>query len=416
MHHIGLCPACKQGVRGIRQCHTHGVIVCEECDAVWTAPEPADDYAFPQQPDLPCPICSRSLWGEGTHWASEAEIAALGWSDRIAGQTERDEPVSSAGQRRLAALVVGEPDLTQPWVEAAADSDLWTLAGAERLPENWPEGETDAFLHTITERMAALSGDDVPVLLLPRDMTTDRDPEAEAAARGRLLLAAAEAGLHVLAEMPWGESPAAVGRLRDAVARRGHNLQPMAMWRDHPRTLALRGLISESGIGTPRRLTLAHSVARGQRPIGELLAEAIAATLWLLGSTAGSVRIASAVGDPNDVASSEPTGLVASLRLPHTIATLDVSTVLPHRQWIEIAGENGSLVCDDLFGPPAAQPARFWIHGGNINQPQSFEPVDQKRTTLEAFARSILLGQGLPDETVADAAALADRILAQRDG
>ena len=81
MYSIGECEICGTGPLGIRVCGRCGevVILCDECDAIWIDGQISGKPVFFEDPDLPCPGCSDSLWEPPAHWASLEEIEATEW-------------------------------------------------------------------------------------------------------------------------------------------------------------------------------------------------------------------------------------------------------------------------------------------------------------------------------------------------
>ncbi|TWU45402.1 hypothetical protein Q31b_05740 [Novipirellula aureliae] len=89
-HSIDYCPICGGGLCGVRICgldettpHPHGLIVCDECEAIWLEPDISSPYQYPDADDSRCPICSQPLWGNQSHWANEKEVEQLGWKGYI---------------------------------------------------------------------------------------------------------------------------------------------------------------------------------------------------------------------------------------------------------------------------------------------------------------------------------------------
>ncbi len=96
-HSIDYCPICGGGLCGIRICglsslpqaaarrgdSIHGLIVCDECEAIWLEPNISSDHAYPDPTNSICPICSQPLWGDNSRWANREDIAALGWSAAV---------------------------------------------------------------------------------------------------------------------------------------------------------------------------------------------------------------------------------------------------------------------------------------------------------------------------------------------
>ena len=101
-HSIDYCPICGGGLCGIRICglssdssvsdspvlgrrgdNIHGLIVCDECEAIWLDPNVSTDHLYPDPVHALCPVCRDPLWGDNSRWASHADIEALGWSDQV---------------------------------------------------------------------------------------------------------------------------------------------------------------------------------------------------------------------------------------------------------------------------------------------------------------------------------------------
>lgn len=135
-------------------------------------------------------------------------------------------------------------------------------------------------------------------------------------------------------------------------------------WNDHPRTAAIRDMVAQ--LGPVHRITMARS-----EPGGDERAMLRACLEFVLSFSPVAM-------EGGAVTSPRGRGLVATLELGEAdavVATIDVSSRLPSRQWVEIACEAGSIVCDDLFSPPRDQPSRFWIHGGEHEGSRTFDPV-----------------------------------------
>ena len=98
-HSIDFCPICGGGLCGVRICGVppnekktfaklendaaHGLIVCDECEAIWLSPDVTTDYQYADSEDARCPICLASLWSETSRWADQADIDLIGWSAAI---------------------------------------------------------------------------------------------------------------------------------------------------------------------------------------------------------------------------------------------------------------------------------------------------------------------------------------------
>ncbi len=87
-HSIDYCPICGGGLCGIRICglsdeHPHGLIVCDECEAIWTRPDVTSEHQYPDAEMQQCPICQNPLWGPQSRWATWDDCSELNWLDAI---------------------------------------------------------------------------------------------------------------------------------------------------------------------------------------------------------------------------------------------------------------------------------------------------------------------------------------------
>ncbi len=62
------------------QVEPHGLVVCDECEAIWLEPDVSTQHQYPDSEDAHCPICTAELWGPQSRWATEFDMALLGWS------------------------------------------------------------------------------------------------------------------------------------------------------------------------------------------------------------------------------------------------------------------------------------------------------------------------------------------------
>ncbi len=85
---LGQCPICEGGLCGIRICgidspHPHGLVVCDECEAIWRSPDLSSPHQYTDSVDARCPVCARELWGENSRWADWDDVVRLGWQSMI---------------------------------------------------------------------------------------------------------------------------------------------------------------------------------------------------------------------------------------------------------------------------------------------------------------------------------------------
>lgn len=82
------CPICGDGLCGIRICgidtnRPHGLLVCDECEAIWLQPDTSSEHRYGDPSSPRCPICEMPLWGEQSRWASLQDCRSLGWQEAI---------------------------------------------------------------------------------------------------------------------------------------------------------------------------------------------------------------------------------------------------------------------------------------------------------------------------------------------
>lgn len=96
---IDYCPVCGAGLLGLRICglgtnQPHGLVVCDECEAIWQQPSVSSKHQYADSLDARCPKCDDPLWGPQSRWASLEDLQTLGWCDAIDPNlnAQQDEP------------------------------------------------------------------------------------------------------------------------------------------------------------------------------------------------------------------------------------------------------------------------------------------------------------------------------------
>lgn len=81
MHYFGFCRLCGTGPLGLRKCGgcNSVVVLCDECDAVWTTADVTLPPQLTDDPTLPCPHCDASLVAAPSSWATREDIDATPW-------------------------------------------------------------------------------------------------------------------------------------------------------------------------------------------------------------------------------------------------------------------------------------------------------------------------------------------------
>jgi hypothetical protein len=94
IHSIDYCPLCGGGLCGIRICGLnspddvdapppHGLVICDECEAIWLEPDVTSDHQYPAAENACCPVCSLPIWSRHSRWAQREDIESLGWSAAV---------------------------------------------------------------------------------------------------------------------------------------------------------------------------------------------------------------------------------------------------------------------------------------------------------------------------------------------
>ena len=61
----------------------HGLVVCDECEAIWLEPDTTSEHQYPDPENAKCPVCGDHLWNGNNHWANRVEVAFLGYGSKI---------------------------------------------------------------------------------------------------------------------------------------------------------------------------------------------------------------------------------------------------------------------------------------------------------------------------------------------
>jgi xylose dehydrogenase (NAD/NADP) len=166
-----------------------------------------------------------------------------------------------------------------------------------------------------------------------------------------------EAGKHVLCEKPFSRRPEDVERAFDRAEAAGLVLSEGFMWRHHPQSGKLAQLVAEGAIGCLRLVRAAFSfqlAAVHGADDARFRPELDGGSLMDVGCyCVNAIRFLG--GEPERVQGEQAVGpsgvdvcFAATLRLPDDVlAHFDCGFVLPHRDEVEVVGEDGSLFVDD---------------------------------------------------------------------
>jgi len=234
---------------------------------------------------------------------------------------------------------------------------------------------------------------------------------------------ALEAGKHVLCEKPMSSHPAEVEEAFAASERTGFLLTEAFMYRHHPQTARLAGLVAEGAIGDLRLIRATFSYGLFDVDNIRLRTDVDGGALMDVGCYCISgARLLG--GEPESVfgrAYIGPTGtdwaFTGSLRFPgDVLALFDCATCLPERDELEAIGTEGSLFLDDPWH--CQNPVIELRRGGEVER-IAHEPANPYQLELEDLGNAIrngtqpLLGR---DDAVAQARVIAALRRSAADG
>jgi predicted dehydrogenase len=217
------------------------------------------------------------------------------------------------------------------------------------------------------------------------------------------VLAAADAGKHVLCEKPLALDAAEARAMVAHCQARGVVLMEAFMWRHQPRTAALRRLVAEGAIGTLRliRSSFSFPIDQGDWRLDRGRG---GGALWDVGCYGVSTARLFAGAEPEAiqaVARFGTTGvdlsLAAALRFPDgVLGQVDCSFEQPFRCVYELIGTRGVIEVPDAYLPPARPTARLRV--ADSVQDFVFDGHDQYAEMVDAFALAVAdAAHRLPD-------------------
>lgn len=214
---------------------------------------------------------------------------------------------------------------------------------------------------------------------------------------------AAEKGKHVLCEKPLAVSTAQTEEMWAACREHGVQLMDGVMWVHHPRSAEMLRLIREHQLGDIQRVTSAFSFRWDEIPEADLRLQrdlgggalldlgwyCVGAACWAFDETPH--RVFGTGRYHNDVDLSFSGLLWFS---GDRTSGFDCGFESEMRRWMEVAGTQASLVCDDFTRPWKVEKPRFWMHDktGKVSETVA-APVVQEACMIETFCRLINEGQ-----------------------
>jgi predicted dehydrogenase len=243
------------------------------------------------------------------------------------------------------------------------------------------------------------------------------------------VLAAADAGKHVLCEKPMALDAREARLMVEHCRRRGVLLMEAFMWRHQVRTREVRRLVRDGVIGDLRliRSSFSFPIEPGDWRLDPARG---GGALWDVGCYGVNTARLFAGGEPvQSLARARfgPSGvdltLTALLEFPGgLLAAIDCSFEQPYRCHYELVGTRGVLDVPDAYLPPLAGPpmARLRTIGSGSDSDADadrvkdlpFDPTGQYAAMVDAFAGSIAAGKLLdPAEDGLDQMIVLDQLL-----
>jgi predicted dehydrogenase len=239
---------------------------------------------------------------------------------------------------------------------------------------------------------------------------------------------AAEFGKHVLCEKPLAQSLADAQQMADACRAANRQLMDGVMWYHHERTAAMKAILNSGSLGALRHVASTFSFngladmqtnnirfqnELGGGVLGDVGWYCISAALWAFGDLPQRVQATARYDRGVDI------NLSAMLTFSNSrSASFHCGFDETWRKWFEVAGEFGSIVCDDFVNPWDAAKARFWVHDRQGQGTQHIHPhCNQEVRMVETFCDIIRSGRleprwpqiSLATQKVCDAVAEAAR-------
>ena len=190
-----------------------------------------------------------------------------------------------------------------------------------------------------------------------------------------LTLAALNAGKNVLCEKPLALNSAELLGMTSLAQEKNLKLIDATSFPYHHRTARWLEILAANELGVLRKLTIAcsfnalanrpedhrHRASSGGGCLLDLGWYCAYATAMFLPANVTSILATGNNNQQNSVGGWQTFQAILSLE-NEAFAHWDCSFQTLPRKWIEIAGTNGSLVCDDLLRPVDLEKPRFWFH------------------------------------------------------
>ncbi len=281
-------------------------------------------------------------------------------------------------------------------IHSANNADLVAVASRDADRAGlWADGHEAKRSYDSYE--ALLAADDIDAVYIPLPPSLHRE----------WTIRAAEAGKHVLCEKPLALDASEAAEMRDACQSNNVQLMDGVMWRHHPRANDMLAVLTGDQLGPLRRVTSAFSFCWPEIPQNEFRLErrygggslldlgwyCVGATLWAFREMPTRVWGQARMHGDIDMHFSGQMWFG-----DERSASFDCGFDTVMRRWMEIAGTEGSLVCDDFTRPWKPEKPRFWVHGstGEATQIVSDTPI-QETCMVKKFSNIVQSKQLEPE-------------------
>jgi D-xylose 1-dehydrogenase (NADP+, D-xylono-1,5-lactone-forming) len=220
------------------------------------------------------------------------------------------------------------------------------------------------------------------------------------ALHGDWTVRAAAAGKHVLCEKPLGVSPAECRRMYAAADTAGLQLMEAFMYRHHPRTQRLLGLVREGALGDLRWLHASFSFMVTDPANVRFDAALAGGALMDVGCYAVDVARALVGEEPLEAQAHAvwaPSGvdetLVGTLRFPGgVVAHVSCSLAATRTETYEVVGTEGRLRVTRAFLPGRGACEALIERPDGAVERLTFDGVDEYHLMVEAFEHAVRTG------------------------
>lgn len=181
------------------------------------------------------------------------------------------------------------------------------------------------------------------------------------------VIAAAEAGKHILCEKPLAPSLSEAHEMVAACHDNGVILMEAFMWRHHPRARIAKELVDSGAIGNLRIITVNFSF-NIDRSDWRLDPTRGGGAMWDLGCYGVNASRFFTNSEPTAISAAAhwwPTGVDMSMRIGLTfpgeiLANIDCSFEAPFRCRLELVGDDGRILIEPAFQPGDAPEIQLW--------------------------------------------------------